>query len=60
LKSLDRAFENLASIPLEFIEYKGLIEMAEPRVVNLAKYEAHLTTQFRQTLAMLVELQERR
>ena len=29
-------------------------------LVNLARYEAHLTTQFRQTLAMLIELQQRR
>jgi hypothetical protein len=37
LKSLDRAFENLVSIPLESIEYKGLIEMAEPRAVNMSR-----------------------
>jgi hypothetical protein len=33
LKLLDRGFENLTSNPLEPIEYKGLIEMAEPRGV---------------------------
>jgi hypothetical protein len=42
LKSLARAFENLASIPLEFIEYKGLMEMAEPRVSVTASRKAFL------------------
>ena len=42
LKSLDRGFEKLVSGPLEFIEYKGLREMAEPRVISstLSNYTA--------------------
>jgi hypothetical protein len=32
LKLLDRGFKELATSPLELIEYKGLIKMAEPRV----------------------------
>jgi hypothetical protein len=36
LKSLDRGFEKLASSLLEFIEYKGLIEMTEPRVMRIS------------------------
>jgi hypothetical protein len=37
LKSLDTAFEKLVSCPLEFIEYKGLIEMAEPRAFEMTQ-----------------------
>jgi hypothetical protein len=41
LKSLDGGFGKLASRPLEFIEYKGLIEMTEPRVMfpQMENYE---------------------
>lgn len=33
LKSLDMGFVKSESSPLQFIEYKGLIEMTEPREV---------------------------
>jgi hypothetical protein len=35
LKSLDRGFAKSVSSPLQSIEYKGLMEMTEPRVMSL-------------------------
>src|SRR5713101_2356373 len=38
LKSLDRVFSKSVSSPVQFIDFKGLTKMTEPRVIPRKKY----------------------